>query len=88
MLGSIVFLVLAPGTVAGLVPWLITRWQASSDVSAVAQVCGVVLVVAGLGVVVAAFFQFVVEGRGTPAPVEVLVSWPGSSRPVPPCGPL
>lgn len=69
MLGSIVFLVLAPGTVAGLVPWLITRWQASSDVSAVAQVGGVVLVVAGLGVVVAAFFQFVVEGRGTPAPV-------------------
>jgi hypothetical protein len=26
-MGSVVFFVAAPGTVAGLVPWWITRWQ-------------------------------------------------------------
>jgi hypothetical protein len=26
-LGSLVFLVLAPGVVAGLMPWLITHWR-------------------------------------------------------------
>lgn len=68
-LGSIVFFLVAPGTVAGLVPWLITRWRAQSGVSLVAQIGGTVLVAAGLALVVAAFGQFVVEGRGTPAPV-------------------
>lgn len=66
-LGSIGFFVLAPGSTAGLVPWLITRWHIDAPVWAAAF--GVVLVVAGAGLVVAAFAQFVVEGRGTPAPV-------------------
>lgn len=69
MLGSIIFFVVAPGTVAGLVPWLITRWQVPSDDSAVAQIGGLLLVAAGLAIVVAAFSQFILEGRGTPAPV-------------------
>jgi hypothetical protein len=28
--GSILFLVVAPGVVAGLIPWLLTRWLAAS----------------------------------------------------------
>ena len=66
--GSAVFLVVAPGVVAGLVPWLLTGWRSSGAPLAVAGV-GAVLVVAGAGVLLHAFGRFVVEGRGTPAPV-------------------
>ena len=66
-LGSAAFFVLAPGTTAGLVPWLITRWQGSAATWAVA--IGGIASAAGVALVVAAFVQFVVEGRGTPAPV-------------------
>jgi protein-S-isoprenylcysteine O-methyltransferase Ste14 len=73
--GTAVFLIIAPGVVVGLVPWLLTRWQARSlpdgwswlDVPA--RVVGAVLVVAGVAVVLSAFTRFVVEGLGTPAPV-------------------
>src|SRR5690242_2503514 len=66
-LGSLAFFVLAPGGTAVLVPWLITRWH--SDAPPWAAVIGAVVVVAGSALVVAAFVQFVVGGRGTPAPV-------------------
>src|SRR6478736_5379127 len=68
-LGSLVFFLLAPGIVAGVVPWLISRWQADADVPLVLRAVGVALVAAGLVVVVVAFAQFVLEGRGTPAPI-------------------
>jgi protein-S-isoprenylcysteine O-methyltransferase Ste14 len=66
-LGSLGFFVLAPGSTAGLVPWLITGWH--SDGPAWAAVVGAAVVAAGTALVAAAFVQFVVEGRGTPAPV-------------------
>jgi protein-S-isoprenylcysteine O-methyltransferase Ste14 len=64
---SAVFLVLAPGTVAGLVPWLITGWRPGHAALA-AVVIGAVLIAAGCGVLLYAFAQFVIEGVGTPAP--------------------
>jgi protein-S-isoprenylcysteine O-methyltransferase Ste14 len=67
-LGSLVFLILAPGVAAGLGPWLLTGWATRSP-SPPLQVAGVVLVAAGLGVLLHAFARFVVEGLGTPAPV-------------------
>jgi protein-S-isoprenylcysteine O-methyltransferase Ste14 len=66
--GSIVFLAVAPGVVAGLVPWLLTGWD-SSDPPVWFQVVGWVVLVAGAAVLVEAFGRFVVEGIGTPAPV-------------------
>jgi protein-S-isoprenylcysteine O-methyltransferase Ste14 len=70
--GSATFFVLTPGTVAGLVPWLITRYRLP-ELSSVAiwayVVAGLVLVSVGLAVLVMAFARFVSEGRGTPAPV-------------------
>jgi protein-S-isoprenylcysteine O-methyltransferase Ste14 len=66
--GSLVFLALAPGIVAGLVPWLLTGWN-SSDPPVWLQLAGWVVLVAGAAVVVEAFGRFVVEGIGTPAPV-------------------
>jgi protein-S-isoprenylcysteine O-methyltransferase Ste14 len=70
--GSAVFFVVAPGVVAGLVPWLISGWQLPSPMSPVAitrMTAGVLLVVLAVVVLVRAFARFVVEGRGTPAPV-------------------
>ena len=66
--GSAVFFVLAPGSTAGLVPWLLTGWRHRDPVG-VLDVAGGLVVLAGLAVAVAAFVQFVREGRGTPAPV-------------------
>jgi protein-S-isoprenylcysteine O-methyltransferase Ste14 len=67
-LGSITFLVLVPGTVAGLIPWLLTGWR-SSDPPVTVGVVGAVLIAAGVGVLLHAFARFVIEGIGTPAPV-------------------
>jgi protein-S-isoprenylcysteine O-methyltransferase Ste14 len=66
--GSLVFLVIAPGVVAGLVPWLLTGWDAHETPLAVTAL-GWFLVGAGTAVLLSAFARFVVEGIGTPAPV-------------------
>lgn len=66
--GTLVFLVLAPGVAAGLVPWLLTDWTAEIWWPSV-RVLGGLLALAGLWVLLAAFARFVWEGLGTPAPV-------------------
>jgi protein-S-isoprenylcysteine O-methyltransferase Ste14 len=66
--GSAAFFVLAPGVMAGLIPWWLTGWEAK-DTWAPLRVLGAALVAAGLVVLVHAFVRFVVEGVGTPAPV-------------------
>ena len=66
--GSLVFLALAPGVAAGVVPWLLTGWD-STDPPVALRVVGAVLIAAGAAVLVSAFVRFVVEGIGTPAPV-------------------
>lgn len=63
------FYVVAPGTVAGLVPWLITRWRFRRPLPgwAAARVLGAVLIAAGLVPTTSAFAEFAKAG-GTPAP--------------------
>ena len=70
-LGSLAFLVLAPGVVAGLVPWLITDWRPlpPGDGPGALRWTGLILIAAGLAVVLEAFARFAWEGLGTPAPV-------------------
>jgi protein-S-isoprenylcysteine O-methyltransferase Ste14 len=65
--GSTAFFAVAPGVVAGLIPWWITGWDAD-DPSVPMLVIGAVLIVAGAAVLVHAFARFVLEGLGTPAP--------------------
>jgi protein-S-isoprenylcysteine O-methyltransferase Ste14 len=65
--GSALFFVVAPGVVAGGVPWLVTGYR--DPAAPVAVVLGTMLVAAGLAALVACFVRFVREGRGTPAPV-------------------
>lgn len=68
--GSVLFFALAPGTVAGLLPWWLTRWQPGAALThwLPVRLLGVVLLLAGTAVLVHAFARFVVEGLGTPAP--------------------
>ena len=66
--GSAVFLVLAPGLAAGLVPWLITGWSAHEWWLPL-RVLGGLMIAGGLAVLLPAFIRFVVEGIGTPAPI-------------------
>jgi protein-S-isoprenylcysteine O-methyltransferase Ste14 len=61
------FLALAPGVVAGLVPWLLTRWEATGAPTWL-RAAGWLLLAAGVAILVEAFARFVLEGIGTPAP--------------------
>ena len=64
--GSAAFLVLAPGTVAGFVPFLMTGWV-THDPPVVVVALGALLLAAGAVVLLHAFARFVIEGVGTPA---------------------
>jgi protein-S-isoprenylcysteine O-methyltransferase Ste14 len=77
--GSLVFLVVAPGTMAGLLPWLISGWQVGDDAPKLVglRLAGVLVLALGVAGVLDTFVRFVREGRGTPAPVaptELLVT--------------
>jgi protein-S-isoprenylcysteine O-methyltransferase Ste14 len=69
--GSLVFLFLAPGVVAGLVPYLLTSWEVEEPLPhwLPLRIVGVLALVAGALALLHAFARFVVEGLGTPAPV-------------------
>jgi protein-S-isoprenylcysteine O-methyltransferase Ste14 len=70
--GSAVFFVVAPGIVAGLVPWLISGWDVRWPISGfgvVVMALGSALLAVAIVVLIRNFIRFVVEGRGTPSPV-------------------
>src|SRR5436305_8705191 len=70
--GSLLFLLIAPGTVAGLVPWWLTGWTIHDWPQPYAmplRLAGAVLIVLGVPALLHAFVRFVLEGIGTPAPV-------------------
>jgi protein-S-isoprenylcysteine O-methyltransferase Ste14 len=71
VLGTVAFLALAPGTVVGYIPWLISRWHVHAPFPGfmVLRVVGVVLIVAGIPVLLECFARFSLQGIGTPAPV-------------------
>jgi protein-S-isoprenylcysteine O-methyltransferase Ste14 len=68
---SLLFLVVAPGTVAGLVPWLIGggRIQPAFLGLAIIRPVGAVLIVLDLIPLVGSFLRFALKGLGTPAPI-------------------
>ena len=66
--GTAAFLVLAPGTTAGLIPYLLTGYEAHSA-PLLARIAGAALIAAGGAVVLEAFARFALQGLGTPAPV-------------------
>lgn len=64
--GTVLFLFVAPGTVAGLIPWWISRWAWQTGWPYWA---GLVLVVLGLIGLLLCFADFALKGGGTPAPL-------------------
>ena len=60
---------IAPGLVAGLIPWLLTGWETGEREWRVVRAIGAVLIATGALVLMQAFARFVREGVGTPAPV-------------------
>jgi protein-S-isoprenylcysteine O-methyltransferase Ste14 len=52
---------------AGLVPWLLTRWESHGPAVAL-RVVGVALLAAGAALVLETTARFALQGRGTPAP--------------------
>ena len=71
LVGSVVMLIVGPGTVVGLAPWLITRWQVRPPLLGLAALplLGGALAATGVVVLLDSFVRFVLRGRGTPAPV-------------------
>ena len=70
VIGSLVFLVAAPGTVAGFVPWVISRWTIRAyPGDEILRPVGVALISLGGLVLLEAFARFALQGRGTPAPI-------------------
>src|SRR5512138_108515 len=71
LLGSLLFLVVAPGTVAGLVPWWITRWRVQRPLLGAVELrlLGAVLLALGAAALLESFARFALRGLGTPAPV-------------------
>jgi protein-S-isoprenylcysteine O-methyltransferase Ste14 len=71
IVGTLFFLVIAPGLVAGLIPWLISGWQWRSPFfnGALLPWLGGALVLAGIPMVLDSFARFAIEGLGTPAPI-------------------
>jgi protein-S-isoprenylcysteine O-methyltransferase Ste14 len=71
VIGSVLFFIVTPGTVAGLIPWLITRWHAEQTPFApLLQVLGSCAVAAGLAILIESFARFALQGIGTPAPTH------------------
>ena len=66
--GSALFLVVAPGVTAGLIPYLLTGWDAG-DTPLAARIAGAALTLAGAAVLLNAFARFALQGLGTPAPI-------------------
>ena len=67
--GSLLFLLIAPGVAAGVVPWWLTDGWESTDPPLPLAVIGALLVIAGAAALLSAFARFALDGLGTPAPV-------------------
>jgi len=71
ILGSVLFFGLAPGCVAGLAPWWISRWHLQPPFLGLTwfRVAGAALIALGTPMLLDSFARFALQGVGTPAPV-------------------
>jgi protein-S-isoprenylcysteine O-methyltransferase Ste14 len=69
--GSLFFLFLAPGIVAGWVPFALSGWRVRPPILGLGagRYLGGVLLAIGVACLVESFARFAIEGLGTPAPV-------------------
>jgi len=71
IIGTAVFFVIAPGGLAGLMPWWITHWHVESPLLGlpVLRFAGGALLALGIPGILDSFGRFAIQGIGTPAPV-------------------
>jgi protein-S-isoprenylcysteine O-methyltransferase Ste14 len=71
VIGSIVFFGVAPGIVAGWVPYAVTGWRLQEPLLGLSagRTLGGILVAIGIAGLVDSFARFAIQGEGTPAPV-------------------
>jgi protein-S-isoprenylcysteine O-methyltransferase Ste14 len=69
--GTLLFFLLVPCSVAGLIPWLITHWhyQPTGFRHDVNRTLGAFLITFGLVPLVESFARFALKGLGTPSPL-------------------
>ena len=72
LVGSFVFFWVAPAVVAGVGPCALVGWTMQPPLLGLPgeRVVGVAALAAGLACLLDCFARFILEGRGTPAPVE------------------
>jgi protein-S-isoprenylcysteine O-methyltransferase Ste14 len=70
-LATAMFLCIAPGTIAGIIPWWISGWIVQPPFFGFGPIrwLGALLIAAGIPVLLDSFGRFALEGLGTPAPV-------------------
>jgi protein-S-isoprenylcysteine O-methyltransferase Ste14 len=71
VLGSIVFFGVAPGVVAGWVPYVLSGWRLEKPIFGFdgGRLFGGILVLTGVVCLIDCFARFAIPGKGTPAPV-------------------
>jgi protein-S-isoprenylcysteine O-methyltransferase Ste14 len=71
VIGSLIFFFVAPGTVAGLVPWSISGYAILPPFLGFEPFrwLGAALLALGAVLIIEGFGRFALEGRGTPAPI-------------------
>ncbi|KQV09516.1 isoprenylcysteine carboxyl methyltransferase [Devosia sp. Root105] len=69
--GTVIFLFVAPGIVAGLIPYWISGWQVGPALGGIEPLrwLGVLVLLLGAVLLAETFARFALVGRGTPAPV-------------------
>lgn len=68
-LRSLLFLIVAPGMVAGYIPLGLLRWGARTETGPLAYLAFPLWLIGGT-ILLWSFWNFLHEGRGTPAPVD------------------
>ena len=71
VLGSFIWLIIAPGTLVVYGTWVISKWQIQPSLfgGQSSRWLGILLILIGLPLLLEAFGRFAIQGRGTPAPV-------------------
>ena len=71
ILGSFLFLLIAPGFIAGVAPYWIGGWRSGPVFagSLAVRILGVLLIIFGVPLLLDSFTRFALHGLGTPAPV-------------------
>jgi protein-S-isoprenylcysteine O-methyltransferase Ste14 len=70
-LKTLIFTIVVPGTLLGLVPWLLLRWSGGAVLPTVSVwLIGLIPMVAGIILYLWCAGAFTFVGRGTPAPID------------------